>query len=226
MPPAVAAAAQVHHGPVGASGSVVYQPAFVRGLAVVTWSALAVSVVTVSLDDPAALVRWLPWLALLAVVVHVLFWRPAVVVDDDGVELRNLVRDVRVPWSVLEAVTTRFALTLFTPAGRFTAWAAPAPGRLAGTVARREARGLGVLGADLDHGVSASASPGTDSGGAALMVRLRWEQASGGQSSTASPAMDAAASEGAPPDVRVSWSVPVLVALVGCGAASAATLLV
>jgi hypothetical protein len=35
------------------------------------------------------------------------------------------------------------------------------------------------MGTALDHGLRSSTSPNSDSGGAALMVRVRWEQALG-----------------------------------------------
>lgn len=201
----------------------VYRPTFVRALAAVVWSGVAVSAVMVALDDAAQLLRWLPPLALLALGVHVLFWRPAVVVDDEAVLLRNLVRDVRVPWQRLEAVDTRFALTLHTDAGRFVAWAAPAPGRLGTAVARRDTHGLVLLGGEPERGVSASAGPGSDSGGAALMVRLRWQQTSSRPGSPGSPGTPHGGSE--PAAVAVRWSRPLLLALLLAAAASAAALL-
>ncbi len=77
----------------------------------------------------ADLLDVLPWLLLVCVVVWAVFWRPAVLVDDDAVTLRNPLRETRVPWSALEGVETRFALTLLTERGRHQSWAAAAPGR-------------------------------------------------------------------------------------------------
>lgn len=178
----------------------VYRPTFVRVLSVLTWVLLAVALVATAVADPADGLRWAPLLAGVGAVVHALFWRPSVEVDDEGVTVRNVVRDVRVPWSRLDAVETRYALTLTTGSRRITAWAAPAPGS-ASLVrqSRREAAGLAALGVDLDRGLQSSASPGSDSGGAAFMVRARWEQA------LARPAPDP------PGDVRVRWAaVPLL----------------
>jgi hypothetical protein len=158
--------------------SLVYRPTMVRVLSVVSWLVLAVLWGSMVADDAGEALRWLPLLALLAALVYVLFWRPAVEVDDEAVTLRNLARDIRVPWSRLEAVDTRYSLTLHTADRRFAAWAAPAPGRsLALRQSRRDAAALAALGSDLDYGLRSSSAPNTDSGGAALMVRSRWEHA-------------------------------------------------
>ncbi|MDN5754788.1 MAG: PH domain-containing protein [Arthrobacter sp.] len=57
----------------------------------------------------------------------VVFWLPRVEVNDAGVTLINPLQTLRVPWSTIILVDTKYALSLVTPKGRFTAWAAPAP---------------------------------------------------------------------------------------------------
>jgi hypothetical protein len=49
--------------------------------------------------------------------------RPAVVIDVAGVTLRNLVRDVHIPWSQLDDVTTRWNLRVLAGERGYTAWA-------------------------------------------------------------------------------------------------------
>lgn len=159
-------------------GPLVYRPAAVRVLSVIAWTLLAGSLAATAWRDPADGLRWLPVVALAASVVYALFWRPSVEVDDDAVTVRNVVRDVRVPWSRLDAIDTRYALSLHAEGRRYTAWAAPAPGRSqALRQTRRDAEALAALGTDLQHGLRSSATPNSDSGGAALLVRARWEQA-------------------------------------------------
>jgi hypothetical protein len=133
---------------------------------------------------PAAFIALLAWEAL---------WQPYVLVDDDGVVLRNVLRTVRVPWDALVHVDTKYALTLFTPGHRYAAWAAPAPGRGASARAAKaqgaprarlpmvgqpmadlEAGSAGVLGSE---GSRPGDLVGTESGDAAYLVRTHWTAA-------------------------------------------------
>ena len=98
------------------------------GTALVGLACLALLVWT-ALEDPGAALRTAPALALLPALGWLLFVRPAVVVDDAGVELRNVLRTVHVPWAAIRRVDTKYALTLSTASGDFAAWAAPAPSR-------------------------------------------------------------------------------------------------
>jgi hypothetical protein len=121
--------------------------------------------VQVTGPDPAHALVVGAWLLAGGVVVHALFWRPAVVVDDDGVVLRNVLRDVQVPWSLLEGIDTRFTLTLLTPDGRHQSWAASAPGRPS-TVheLRQGAAARGRRGAAATAGQAAPGGHGADGG--------------------------------------------------------------
>ena len=58
----------------------------------------AVAFVATLLEDPVVGLRYLPALALPAVLVWAVLGRPAVLVDDSGVELRNVLRTVHLPW--------------------------------------------------------------------------------------------------------------------------------
>jgi hypothetical protein len=120
-----------------------------------------------------------PVLLALGAAVYGLFWRPAVVIDDEGVELLNIVRNVRVPWALLEGVETKFALTLLVGERQYRSWAAGAPGRPAPLgphvpgrrEAAREHHPTGEAAA-----VRSSRSLRGDSGAAAFMIEQRWEQ--------------------------------------------------
>ena len=159
------------------TGARVFRPLFVRVLSVVVWVLLVVFWALSWRDGAGPGLRTTPVLLLIAVLVYALFWRPCVRVDEDGVTLVNVLRDVRVPFSVLQAVTTQFALTVHSGDRKWAAWAAPAPGRTSVRgLARRDATGLLHLGVNVDEGVTASAAPNTDSGGSALLIQHRWEQ--------------------------------------------------
>lgn len=127
------------------------------------------------LDDPLTGLRYAPAFAVPAVVVWALLGRPAVVVSDGGVELRNVLRTVHLPWTAIQRIDTKYALTLYTAYGTYAAWAAPAPSRV---------QTLDASPADLEHLPESTyiggARPGdlitTASGQAAAHVRRRWEE--------------------------------------------------
>jgi hypothetical protein len=143
------------------------------------------------------------WLLAALTALGCVFWRPAVVVDDAAVELRNVVRDVRVPWSRLEDVTTRFALTLHAGGRRHSSWAGAAPGRP--SVTRRVASGgpnPAVAGPPPADGPTASRDLAADSGVTAFLVEQGWRAWRDRQPAPAHPG-------GGPAEVEVRWR-PVL----------------
>jgi hypothetical protein len=163
--------------PTSAAPASVFRPAS-AAVAAVTWTVVTVGWAWLALRDGGlpSLVRQLPAMVLAATVVYAVMVRPAVSVDADGVRLRNVLRDVDVPWSALDKVSTRFALTLHTVDGRqVRAWAAPASGRHVD--ARLSAGDVRALGWDEDEPVTASASTASPSGVAAAWVRREWRRA-------------------------------------------------
>ena len=113
-----------------------------------------------------------PWMALFVLAAWATFWRPCVVVSDAGVRLVNVSRTIDVPWPALQGIETRWALTLVTAYGRYTAWGAPAPGaysafRAVGT-RHRDTLAAG------DDTVRPGELPDTPSGEAAELVQRRW----------------------------------------------------
>ncbi|EMY35498.1 integral membrane protein [Arthrobacter crystallopoietes BAB-32] len=122
----------------------------------------------------AGLLQSLP-LAAIAYVAWWFAWYPAVVVSEQGVTLRNPLRTIQVPWPTLITVETKYALTLVTASGRYSAWSAPAPGLFSVQRAQPDhIRGL----PETTYGPGGSVRPGdlanSDSGTAAYHVRERW----------------------------------------------------
>jgi hypothetical protein len=66
-------------------------------------------------------------LGLVALFGLAALWLPYVEVSDGGVEIRNVLRTIRVPWPAIEDIDGRYGLRLTTTYGKVTAWAAPAP---------------------------------------------------------------------------------------------------
>lgn len=120
------------------------------------------------------------WVAAAVVGVLVaLSWmfalRPAVVVDDAALRLRNPLRDVTVPWSAVAGLESRYGLVVRTTAGRaFRAYALHA--RLRGT--RRSVTGHDVTGAGrpVPAEVAASVARTSPTAYAVGVVQERWQQ--------------------------------------------------
>ena len=119
-----------------------------------------------------------PWLLLVSGAVWAMFWNPRVVVDDGGVHLVNPLRTIDVPWPAIQNVDTKWALTLITAYGRFTAWAAPAPGGLATArkMTRTDREAIPSSARDAQGAIRPGDLPETASGSAALIIRRRWEE--------------------------------------------------
>lgn len=158
----------------GITGTVVLRPSsapWLTGLGILFCVGGLVSLATDGTREE--LLRFGPLLALGALAVWAMFWRPVVAVSDGEVVLRNVLRTIRIPWPSLNAVETRFALVLHTSGGRFTAWAAPASGG-PGPMPRAGNR-LENMSDQAGRGtVRASERPGSPSGDAATVVHLRW----------------------------------------------------
>jgi len=151
------------------------------------------STVTTWDQRPAPL--FLSWLLVALAVVWTVFVRPSVVLDERGIELRNVVRDVHVPWRCLTDVGARWNVRLWTTDREFTAWA------ISAQVNRPRGRRQDML--------DQSAAPVTrvtisSVAQAIELAQQDYERAvSDGQ---LEPETD--------PKVRVTWSVPSLVMLV------------
>lgn len=64
------------------------------------------------------------WPGAVALCAWVLFVRPSVELTDEAVVLRNLVRDVQIPWSRIEATQARWNLRVITDGGAaYGSWA-------------------------------------------------------------------------------------------------------
>lgn len=155
----------------------VFRPWFGRALTVVVAAICAVGFVALAANQgigaalPAA-----PWLALLAGSAWAVFWRPEVVVDLGGVRLVNVFRTIDLPWPAIHAIDTKWALTLITAYGRYTAWAAPAPGVHATRRATRQDTQHLPASTASHEGIRPGDLPSSASGSAALAIRRHWEQ--------------------------------------------------
>ncbi len=137
---------------------------------------------------------------LATTVVYAVCGRPRVIVGPDEVVLRNVVRDVTIPYSAITDIQTRYTLTLTTAdGGRHQAWAAPASGRFgAARVTEEERKSLGWSGPV--HEIPASAGLRSDAGAAAVAIRRRWQ-----------PLLEGANQP--PGQVRIVWATGIIATL-------------
>ncbi len=154
------------------------------------WTVAATGWITLALGDGAlAALRQVPLFVLLSTLVYATCWRPLVAVRPGSVLIRNVVRDVEIPWAAIAEVTTRYALTLTITDGRtISAWAAPAPSRF--STARVTRADVKAVAWDEPEGpvghisIPASATERGDSGAAAALIRRGRQQHLNGQPTT------------------------------------------
>lgn len=156
------------------SDAITLHSRFNRIAAVVVWVLSVVLVGSAVASGDARYVSLYPGAVLLAYFAWSALWRPGVTVGPAGVTLRNVTHSVVVPWAALVHVDTRYALTLTTPAGKFAAWAAPAPG-LVGSLRARRRNGDREFRAS-GEALRAGDLIGTESGDVALIVREQWHR--------------------------------------------------
>jgi hypothetical protein len=150
---------------------------FGRVLTVIVWVVLAVFLVGFVIQlDGLQLLRYTPVIVLMGYLTWLLMWSPSVTIAPQGVTVRNLIRSTVVSWPAIERIDTRFALTLYTRAGRVTAWSAPAPSRFASYRATRGELAKLPESTYLAGAIRPGDIPHSDSGLAALYVRRYWEQ--------------------------------------------------
>lgn len=160
----------------GAAGqTVTFRPGFARGITIAAVVLAAVAIVWTAAEDPAAGLRTTPAFLLLPTAVWALYWRPAVVVSDGGVELRNVLRTVELPWPAIQRIDFEYALTLHTVHGAYAAWAVPAPSRTAAAHTTRRFMQSQPETAYDAGGLRPGRPAGTSSGDAAAYLRRRWE---------------------------------------------------
>lgn len=112
--------------------------------------------------------RALPAVLLVAAGAYLAFWRPRIVLTPTTLIVVNPFRTLNAPWPAVEALSSRWTLTVRTSAGSFPVWSAPAqsPWSAVGDL-RRDALGRPSL----------ARSTGERSGASSIgpLVAQQWE---------------------------------------------------
>lgn len=152
-----------------------FRPAFGRVLSIVVVAiAVAGLVGFVVTGDLGGLVRYGWGLALLGAVAIALFWLPSLAVAEHEIVVRNVFSTVHLPWTAIERIDTKYALTLYFTGGKVAAWASPAPSRYAGQVS--SSRDTALPGAGLGGSIRPGDLLTSASGAAAYVIRAHWDQ--------------------------------------------------
>ena len=152
-----------------------FRPRSGRVMTIATAVLAAVGAVAAMVQEPVNGLRYLPAFGLAVVLVWALFGRPAVLVSDGGVEIRNVLRTIELPWPSIVRIDTKYALTLYTAYGVYAAWAAPAPSRTHTLRATPEDTRHLPETSYIGGGIRPGDLAGTPSGDAAAHIRRRWE---------------------------------------------------
>ena len=152
-----------------------FRPTFGRVLSVLTAIIAGLGLLGFVIGgDWLGLVRHGWGLLLIAAVGFALFWFPRLDMQEHAITVRNVFSTVTVPWTAIQRIDTKYALTLYTSEGKVTVWASPAPNRYASQVSSTTDTRI----ADQDSG--GSIRPGdlihTASGAAAFVIRRHWQQ--------------------------------------------------
>jgi hypothetical protein len=132
-------------------------PLWLAGVCALIGLFLLFSVARSWADDPEPLSA--AWVVLVLAMVWSLYVRPAVVLDDEGVVFRNILRDFHIPWVQVTDVESRWNLKVFVGDRGYTAWA------ISSQIGRPKRPGGGPLGSfspsRLDKYAGAAAAPPT-----------------------------------------------------------------
>ena len=124
------------------------------------------------------LLRATPALALVAFGTYTLFWAPLVRITPEQLEVVNPIRTYRIAWPAVRDISARWALTITTERGEFSAWAAPAQGPWSAVGRlRRDALGRPSLGAEGSDSAAGGSAPGIAALVASQWVNYRDERA-------------------------------------------------
>lgn len=125
----------------------------------------------VSLDKPLSLATAICALVAVNTGAWLIFVRPKIMFFDDHLTIVNPLTEVAIPWAAVEEINSHLAFSVRVAGKKYSAWAAPAPGRQhSATLHSSDFKGLGFS-EKLE--MRLSDSPKSDSGAAAYLARTK-----------------------------------------------------
>ena len=120
-----------------------YRTSFARAIAVLVGLVCVVAVVAGAFAGPGSLLRpgWV--FGCMGIGAWLVFWRPYVQLSDGEIVMVNLLRSHRIPWVRVTEIDSRWAFTVRTSEGAYSAWAVPGSSGMAARArpTRRRDRG-------------------------------------------------------------------------------------
>jgi len=130
----------------------VFRSGFWGGVAVVWAAFLAFNIWDVAQRSwPASGVVALLSLGVLSVLVFVVSVRPAVIADADGVEVRNPLRAIHVPWNKVTDIDSTDALRVHTDSAVYRSWAVSRGGAMSSVLRGFGSKAAGGTGLPADE---------------------------------------------------------------------------
>lgn len=134
-----------------------FRPMFGRIITIVIMALALVGLAGfVAVGDWLGFTRNFGTIAFIAVMVWAVFWRPELVVAEEGVRVVNVFATHEIPWQTIESVDTRYSVSIHTARGKVSVWASPSPKRRGGRLQQDD-------------------TAGTDPGQIAQLLRQHWE---------------------------------------------------
>lgn len=99
-------------------------------MALVTYVMSALMVITMAWhgEQRDALIAF-AWAAAVSSMAHLVFWRPRVILFDEGITIVNPFLTITVGWDLVDAIEAKYTMSILVADKTIHAWAAPAPSR-------------------------------------------------------------------------------------------------
>jgi hypothetical protein len=144
-------------------------------MAVISYLMCALMVVAVSTQgNQSETLVALAWATAVATIAHLIFFRPKVVLYDEGIVIVNPFLTVTVGWDLVEDIDTKFTMSIQVADKVIYAWAAPAPSRYhSRSIHESDLRGMRIRDREM---IRPGESPRSHSGAVTYLARTRLER--------------------------------------------------
>lgn len=113
------------------------------------------------------------WAATASSIAYLVFWRPKVILFDEGITIVNPFLTITAGWDLVDAIDAKYTMSLLIADKTIYAWAAPAPSRYhSRSIHETELRGMRFNDQSM---IRPGESPRSHSGAATYLARTKLE---------------------------------------------------